>query len=81
MASAAASSPATFSTAARINRGYSFNSHSFDINGSYRFDQVARLSFGYKRKDMERSLQQIENSVEDTYWAEISYFPHMFKRT
>jgi MtrB/PioB family decaheme-associated outer membrane protein len=67
---------AAFSPTPRINRIYDFSNATFDVNGSYRLDRAARISFGYKRKDTERTLQQIENSIEDSYWAAISYVPH-----
>jgi MtrB/PioB family decaheme-associated outer membrane protein len=67
---------AALSPTPRINRTYDFSNGTFEVNGSYRFDRAARVSFGYKRKDIERTLQQIENSIEDSYWAAISYVPH-----
>jgi MtrB/PioB family decaheme-associated outer membrane protein len=60
----------------RINPNYSFTNESFDLNGSYRFNQAARISFGYEREDVDRTLQQIENSTESSYWGALSFSPH-----
>jgi MtrB/PioB family decaheme-associated outer membrane protein len=67
---------AAFSAAPRINRTYNFNSQTFGVNGTYRLGRGTRATFGYKRKDIDRELQQIENSIEDSYWAAISFSPH-----
>ena len=64
---------AALSPITRLNRNYSFTSESIDLNGAYRFRQLMRVSFGYKRKDVDRTLQQIRNSVDDSYWAAIAY--------
>ncbi len=67
---------AALSAVTRFNRNYSFTNESIDVNGSFRASRAARFSFGYKRKDVDRTLQQIRNSVDDSYWATVSLSPH-----
>lgn len=60
----------------RINRIYSFTNESIDLNGAYRISRAVRASLGYERKDAKRTLQQIENTIEDSLWGALALSPH-----
>jgi MtrB/PioB family decaheme-associated outer membrane protein len=66
----------TLASDSRTNLNYSFTRESLDLNGAYRFNQVTRVLFGYKRNDIERTLQQIEKNSQDSYWAAVALSPH-----
>ena len=58
---------------ARPNRPYSFKREKYDLELRYRLHRAARLNAGLRRENMERTLQSVEETREDTFWGEISF--------
>jgi MtrB/PioB family decaheme-associated outer membrane protein len=57
----------------RPNRPYSFKREKYDLSLRYRAHRTVRLNAGLRRENMERSLQSVKDTREDTFWAEISF--------
>jgi MtrB/PioB family decaheme-associated outer membrane protein len=55
----------------RYNRPYSYEREKYSADLRYRVNRNVRLSAGAERKDMTRTLQEVEESEETTYWGEI----------
>ncbi len=58
---------------ARPNRPYSFKREKYDLELRYRAHRAVRLNAGLRRENMERSLQSVQETREDTLWGEISF--------
>jgi len=57
----------------RPNRPYSFKREIYDLSLRYRARRAIRLNAGLRRENLERSLQSVEETREDTFWGEISF--------
>jgi MtrB/PioB family decaheme-associated outer membrane protein len=57
----------------RPNRPYSFKREKYELALRYRMHRAVRLNAGLRRDNMERSLQSVEETREDTVWGEIAY--------
>ena len=55
---------------ATLNRPYSFQREQLGLQGRYRAGTGWRLGVGLDRKSIERSLQSVHRSSEDTAWVE-----------
>jgi len=58
---------------ARPNRPYSFKREKYDLELRYRAHPAVRLNAGFRHENMERTLQSVEETREDTLWGEISF--------
>jgi MtrB/PioB family decaheme-associated outer membrane protein len=58
---------------ARPNRPYSFKREKVDLELRYRVQRAVRLNAGLRRENMERTLQSVAETREDTLWGEISF--------
>jgi MtrB/PioB family decaheme-associated outer membrane protein len=57
----------------RPNRPYSFKREKYELALRYRVRRAVRLNAGLRRDNMERSLQSVEETREDTFWGEVSF--------
>ncbi len=57
----------------RPNRPYSFKREKYELALRYRMHRAVRLNAGLRRDNMERSLQSVEETREDTFWGEIAF--------
>ena len=57
----------------RLNRPYSFKREKYDLELRYRAHRAVRLTAGLRRINMERTLQSVEETREDTFWGEITF--------
>lgn len=55
----------------RYNRPYSYEREQYSADLRYRAGRWARFSAGAIQKNMERTLQAVEESEETTYWGEL----------
>jgi MtrB/PioB family decaheme-associated outer membrane protein len=60
----------------RTNLPYSFTRQAFDLSGTYRLARRTRLAFGYDHDKFERTLQDVNDSKENTLWGKLSVSPH-----
>ncbi|MCF6288463.1 MAG: MtrB/PioB family decaheme-associated outer membrane protein, partial [Proteobacteria bacterium] len=65
-------------TGERYNRPYSYKREQYSANLRFRPHRILRLSTGVKYKNMDRTLQAVENSKENTWWGELRLNPNEF---
>lgn len=63
----------SFVNAPRRNLPYSFKTQLSDIEGIYRVTSKIKLRGGYNHEEKQRSNQEVEKSVEQSYWAKLRF--------
>ena len=62
-------------TPARPNRPYSFEQEKYKLELRWRAHNAVRLMGGIAQKNVERTLQSVEQNRERTYWGEATFSP------
>lgn len=63
-----------------LNRPYSFHKRKADLEARYRLPHGWRVRGGVGRESVERSLQSVERTVEDSAWLEAAASPWLVTR-
>lgn len=64
-----------FLAGTRKNQPYSFTKQALDLSADYRAAPTAKMSFGLDHEDIERDLQEVDDSRENTLWTRLSARP------
>ncbi|MDH3716262.1 MAG: MtrB/PioB family decaheme-associated outer membrane protein [Gammaproteobacteria bacterium] len=62
----------TFSATARENQPYGFTRSTLDLSSDYQFDRKTKISVGLDHEDVERTLQEADETRENTLWTKVT---------
>jgi MtrB/PioB family decaheme-associated outer membrane protein len=62
----------TFAAAPRENQPYSFTRTALDVSTDYRVDPKTKLSVGLDHEDVDRTLQEADETRENTLWGKVT---------